>query len=297
MDDLTLSEFSRNPVPAKQEINSKSVGRLRWYFSSGSLPEDLGRLWEDPDSFLSDPTLLLAAGGGARLVTLGVIPDPVGGVPPLLLRRLNYRSLLHRLRDTFRPTRAERAFKHGLAMERAGIPTPRVFAAGVERICRVPIRAYFLSEFIPNARTLRDLVIEQGSLTKDQIRELAEMVAHLHNSGFSNRDLKWTNIIYDSALKPHFIDLDGIRHHNKVNAKTVAKNLSHLTCGFFDHILPQTIRWSEGAPVPGRDRKFTILGFLKCYCRKRGMQGKLRSLYGAIVKDFKSRVIRRAGRG
>jgi tRNA A-37 threonylcarbamoyl transferase component Bud32 len=239
---------------------TKTVGRLRWRLRPGPLPEALHPLLKDPDAHLADPERWLAP-GDPRLATLGVIQAPNNG-PSLVLRRFNYGRFLHRLRDCFRRTRAERAFRHGLAMEHAGLPTPRVWAVGVERLALWPARAYLITEFVPRTRTLRDLLVTAGRLPAGQCDQLVDLVARLHAAGFSNRDLNAANLLCDERGTFWIIDLDGVRQHRRVPLQRVAKDLERLARNFPAEELARRAHW-----------------WLKRYCHKRGLAREFRDLY------------------
>jgi tRNA A-37 threonylcarbamoyl transferase component Bud32 len=250
-------------------VVSRRAGKLRWRVRSGFLPANCAALLEKPDQFLIEPENLIAH---SELVTMGVVP-PCDGGPPLLLRRLNYRRLRHRLRDLFRPTRAHRAFEHGLEMEQAGVPTPRVIAAGARRILRWPVHAYLVTEFIPNARTLADVLARQNRLTWKQTRELADMMARLHSRNFSHRDLKASNILYNEQGQPCFIDLDGVRRYEKLPEVRMVRDFVRLAREFIGKDLTAVAPW-----------------FLKRYCRQRGMRTEFRTLYTAIGERLVKRL-------
>lgn len=251
-------------------------GGVRWLVRPGSVPAQLAQILEHPDSFLLDPALLLA---DSPLITLGTIPPAAPGQPALLLRRLNYGRLRHRLRDVLRPTRAERAFGHGWALEQAGVATPRVLAAGARRRLRWPLRAYLLTEFIPQATTLR-VCLAQGALPPRFLEKLAALLAGLHSNGFSHRDLQGLNIILDAQGQPWLIDLDGVRHYPQPNEAEAVANLARLACDCLPY--PRLLRW-QGAR------------FLKLYCRARRRPDALRPLALEIARGVSKRLAQDPG--
>lgn len=247
---------------ADRAITTVRAGELRWRARLHLLPQEFRALLQDPDASIADPARRLAH---SELITMSVLASSGGGGPKFLLRRLNYGRWRHRLRDVFRPTRAERAFKHGVAMELAGVPTPRVIAVGVERRWRWPVRAYLLMEFVPEARTLRQVLATQTAVTARQTRQLADLMARLHNAGFSHRDLNAANILYDRNGEPCFIDLDGVRQHREVSRGLAEKNLARLAREFISKGLARAGPW-----------------FLKHYCRRRGLRWNLRAVQNSI---------------
>jgi tRNA A-37 threonylcarbamoyl transferase component Bud32 len=188
-------------------------------------------IMDDPEAFLQDPSLQIKS---SRVVTIARVP------PNLILRRLNYGKLLHRLRDCLRPSRAVRALIASTWLEQAGIRTPRALAAGEVRLLRWPITGYLVTEEVPNARTLATLFTSRHRIP----RGLPDLIARLHNSGLSHRDLKWTNILFDDDLLPWLIDLDGVRRLGQVPDARAQEDLWTLARCFASH--PVTLKWSGG---------------------------------------------------
>lgn len=238
-------------VAVDAEVIRYQAGRLRWLVRRRVIGRDIAAILDDPDRFLLEPARLLAH---SDLITLGLIPPLAAGASPLLLRRLNYRRPRHRLRDCFRPTRAERAFRHGLGLERAGVRTPRVLAAGVERCLRWPVRAYLLTEFVPDAVTLDQYLAAHRRLPRELVLRLADLLARLHTQGFSHRDLKASNILFDRAQQPYLIDLDGVRRHGGPHDPEALANLARLAHEFGLH--HAKLGWNA-------------VRFLRRYCRQR----------------------------
>src|SRR5688572_23002082 len=123
----------------------------------------------------------LAIAGAPKLyknspnVTVASIP----GSPPLVVRRMNYGRLRHRLKDFFRASRARRAFDRGLDLERAGFPTPRMLAVAEVRRFRWPMAAYVISDEVPAARTLAAAVRKPGVNLRLLTERLAAVLARL----------------------------------------------------------------------------------------------------------------------
>jgi tRNA A-37 threonylcarbamoyl transferase component Bud32 len=86
-----------------------------------------------------------------------------------------------------------------------------------------------------------------------------ELIARLHNSGLSHRDLKWTNILFDEQLSPWLIDLDGVRRMGHVPDDRAREDLFTLARCFAAH--PLTLKWSGAR-------------FLYRYCRIRQLSFK-----------------------
>lgn len=209
------------------------AGNLRW-FTQVRGRDAMEAIWpvlQQPEAFLQDPSCHIKR---SRVVTIARVP------PNLILRRLNYGKLIHRLRDCFRPSRAMRALIASMWLAQAGIRTPRALAAADVRALRWPITAYLITEEVSGARTLATLVASKQKIPPG----IAEMIAHLHSSGFSHRDLKWTNILFDELLSPWLIDLDGVRRLGRVPNERAREDLWTLARCFASH--PVILKWSGG---------------------------------------------------
>jgi serine/threonine protein kinase len=247
-------------------------GTLRWQVRSSNPPKGLDRLLADPDRFLQDRTLLIA---DSPLITLAKVPSLAPGDPELVLRRLNYGRWKHRFRDVFRTSRAERAFHHGLQLELAGINTARNIAAGIERWVCWPRRAYLVTEWVARATTLNDRLARDRSLPRDQVYKLADLLARLHQNGFSHRDLKSSNILFDANSQPCLIDLDGVRAYPSMNLTRTAADLSRFAWEFVKY--PSLLKWH------GRR-------FLRYYCKQRSLPWPLSELDALIMKPINQRL-------
>jgi tRNA A-37 threonylcarbamoyl transferase component Bud32 len=85
-------------------------------------------------------------------------------------------------------------------------------------------------------------------------RVLGDLLGRLHDEGFTHRDLKETNILFDAAGTPHLIDLDGLKFPLYFDAEEVGANLRRL---------------AEGLSAAGKLTRPNALAFLLVYCRKR----------------------------
>ena len=248
------------------------AGGLRWHVHPNTDPVALRRVLQDPEAYLTDPTHYLKH---ERVVTVARVPATVPGQPDLVLRRLNYGKPLHRLRDLFRPTRVLRALRHGWRLEAAGVPTPRALAAAEKRRFRWPVIAYLVTEEVPGAITLARYFAKNQRLSPAVIRRLAMAVAHLHQAGYSHRDLQWTNVLLDRELRPWVIDLDGLRGVGWGGDRRSLGDLARLARDFRQH--PRLLKWSG-------------CRFLRHYCRARGRDGDYRRLARGIASRMTARI-------
>jgi serine/threonine protein kinase len=261
--------FEMNPVTAtapkatnERASTSARAGSLRWTLRAGMPDEMLSAVLENPDAFLADPARHFK---NSRNVTVARIPRD--GKTGWVLRRLNYGKPLHRLRDCFRPSRARRAFHNGLRLEAAGVATARVLAVCEVRRLGWPTRAYLLTEEIPGALTLKSL-LKENLLSRMAVLNLADVLARLHGSGFSHRDLKAANVLFDDHMRAHLIDLDGVRYQGRLGQGRVVADLACLARDFAGH--PQILKW--------RGRRF-----LRRYCLQRDQAKLWRRLNSCIA--------------
>lgn len=229
------------------------AGGLVW-LARESLP-----VMENPEAFLNENASFIK---NSRVATIARVP------PNLILRRLNYGKLIHRLRDCFRPARTIRALIASTWLEEAGVRTPRALAAAEVRFLRWPRTAYLITEEVPGAWTLAALFESKRNVPQG----IADLIAHLHNSGLSHRDLKWTNILLDEQLTPWLIDLDGVRRLGHVPDGRAQADLWTLARCFKAY--PVTLKWNGSR-------------FLYRYCALRKLP----------FKPWAAALIRRIGRG
>jgi len=260
------------PAPARLPRSIAIVAdRIRWRVRPDLDSPGLRRILGAPDATLAASPDQMAH---SKLVTMARLPPLVPSGAPLLMRRLNYGRFRHWLRDTFRPTRAERAFRFGWELEVLGIPTARVYAAGVERRLRHPVRAYLITEFVTRATTLHELFAHQKTLSGVQLKNLASCLARLHRAGYSQRDLKAYNILMVDSVQPCFIDLDGVQKFPVITESLAVRDLARLSQEFL-----------------GQPREFQRLAprFLKHYCQVRGRPGDFRVLHDKVLRKLGSR--------
>jgi hypothetical protein len=240
--------------------------RLRlWSVHPQFPPDPIRPLLEQPEEHLAAASFYYKE---TELITLGRLGPFSPNGPHLLLRRLNYGRLSHRLRDWFRPSRAQRAFRWGLALEAAEVRTPRVVAASEDRHWRMPLRAFLLTEEVPGARNLTEYLEQPGSGLVGFADRLGAVIGRLHQAGFSHRDLTGSNILVDREEQPWVIDLDGVRRLLPVGLHRAARDLSRLSpwVGKHSDLLP----CNEGR-------------FLKAYCRARNWTGRESRLARAVA--------------
>lgn len=231
-------ERSWRCLRTNQEFRRLRAGGLRWHVRLPFLNEHLQRVLDGPDRFLASEANILRPG----------ITATTGAAHGLVLKRFNFRKPLNLLKDLFRPSRARRAYRQAYHLELLGLPTPRPIAVAQ----RIPLRSYLVVEEVPGA-------VHLGQIQPDRqvIHRLAELIARLHNEGFSHRDLKETNILVDDRRRPWLIDLDGVKFLDVVPGQRAARDLARLARAA-----------AKLRGVTRADRE----AFLRVYCRARGQR-------------------------
>jgi len=273
----TKAQIGQKPIQRRVELAQAELvpfraGRLRWQVRRSASSEELGKLLRNPDAVLGSGAALLA---NSELITMARIGPLEAGGSELVLRRLNYGRWRHRLRDVFRQTRVERAFWHGLGLERAGVRTALVVAVGVERFGRWPRRGYLLTEWVTGAVSLKEWLERDKWLPRAQVYQLAELLAGLHNAGFSHRDLKSSNVLFGERFQPYLIDLDGVRSYGELSERRAVADLARFAWEFARY--PELMK--------GNGRRF-----LRRYCRMRGIEDAVEKLEAEILKPTRRRL-------
>ncbi len=140
-----------------------------------------------------------------------------GSRETLYLKKYPYRSRTDAIKHLIRPSRASRAFRAGLMLEKHNLHTPRIVAflqkkdgiflsedilisASMENSVAISI-ALGTNEVAGESITLRD--------KRDMIVEFGRVVGHMHACGICHGDLRWGNIFvsrHDSGWTFDLID-------------------------------------------------------------------------------------------
>ena len=237
---LLFAQRSRRCWEQNFDFAAMELGRLRWQVRQPHAGEELQRILQDPDGYLSSHARILKSGRSAT----------VGCGDGFVLKRFNFRKLGRGIRDLVRASRAFRAFRKAYHLELAGVPTARPIAAADRRVLRWLSRCYFVMEEIHGATELakwngdRRLAAERA----------AWLLAKMHEEGFSHRDLKETNIVFNAEGEPFLLDLDGLKFFKQLPPRRAAADLERLARGI-----------AKCANVTFWDR----VSFLRCYCKVR----------------------------
>jgi len=125
------------------------------------------------------------------------------------------------VKDTFRHSKALRAFRQGIALAEAGFAAPVTIAAGEERHWRLLERAFLLSQKLPGKPAphfLRDMLDrnEQQAVLRAKrtaLKRIASVIRRFHQQGFVHGDLVATNILVSDGAPdgPDFYFMDNDR--------------------------------------------------------------------------------------
>ncbi len=199
------------------------TGGLLWHVRRAALRDAHRMVLEDPDAFLRPGSKLIK---DSRGTTVARTPGDA------LLKRFNLKKYRNLVKHQFSPSRARKAYKRAYHLEMIGIRTPRVIAYADRSIFGFIRRSYLLMEFLPDVRigaeTLKSLTAEQVKARRDLIAAAGRLVGLLHGEGFSNRDLKASNLLVARNRELWLVDLDGIKHLETVSEEVRVRNLRRM---------------------------------------------------------------------
>jgi tRNA A-37 threonylcarbamoyl transferase component Bud32 len=236
-----LRRRARRCLKVNRDFSVRRFGAWKWNVRTANLSASLERILEDPDGFLARARPLKRGRSSTLAAAAG-----------LVLKRYNFKKPLNALKDLLRGSRGRRGFQKAYHLELCGVATPRVLATADYRVWGLPTRSYVLMDEVPEA-------VDAGNWSEDPRRagrSIGGLLARLHDEGFTHRDLKETNILFDAAGVPCVIDLDGLRFVSTVMEDEAREDLQRLARGL--------------APLGRLTRPF-VIAFLLTYCRQRAM--------------------------
>lgn len=197
MDLLRLDAFMALRPDAWQRIQA---GTFRWEINRRRAREPWISSLSDPERWIHAAAVPLRAEapGRARLVRM-----PAPGQPGLfwIVKRYCLDSGWSRAKETFRPSRALRAFRRAFTLQAGGLQTAEPVAAGEDRWCGWLRAAYLITEEVQGARALRELWTDRRPPRHARClaRKLGVTLARLHNLNFRHRDPSLSNFLVQHA--------------------------------------------------------------------------------------------------
>jgi tRNA A-37 threonylcarbamoyl transferase component Bud32 len=148
--------------------------------------------------------------------------EQTGGLS-VVVKQFGWRSSLHRLVRPLTGSKAIRSFRIAMTLREAGVATPRPLIAWDRKGGGTAFESYTLTEEIPDAVTLREVLKSPGLFETGRpplLTELARLVRGMHDAGILHRDLTIGNFLV--APKPvegsriFLIDLSRAVHLGRV---------------------------------------------------------------------------------
>ena len=243
------------PAPEPGPIR---VGAGNWHWQINPEFNDPAfiRWLEEPRAFFSTQAQWLPQNPANRVSQLVRVPPPGPGFPPMIVKRYRPDNLFKVLRALVRTSAAQTAFSRASHLERLDIPTAKPIAAGSQRGLARVSESYFIAAEVTGAESLRDYYARRAGqpALKPVIRNLARLIAQLHNAAIAHTDLHLGNFLVrntgNSAAELVLIDLDALRGLRRLTERQAERDLN---------------RFLHRARV----HNFERLWFLAAYCRAR----------------------------
>lgn len=233
--------MNREPIPpcGKQESAVGVVagayycfGRHQWRIDEKFDGPVLRDLLSHLDSLPNVPSAYLRRPGQTAGSEVFRVRLPGTLAPALIVKRYVEFKIVQILKRLVRGSRGKRAYRWAQTLRQLGICALEPVAAGTLRWR--PWRSYFVSVEITPAETL--LEAAQGDVSslgrRGWLRQLARIMATLHDNGVSYGDAHLTNFVVQgagtSSEKLVLSDLDGLRRFHWVTARRAARDLRRL---------------------------------------------------------------------
>ena len=147
-----------------------------------------------------------------------------------------YRSVLDFIKHLVRPSRARRAFKAALMLERNGFEAPLIVAMGERKSSFLDRENFLLTVEVEDAKQIRQFIPDNlEDFTKEQLKDMRELirafghtVGRMHAAGIFHGDLRLGNILARREKNGwHFflIDNERTRKFRRLSARLQLKNL------------------------------------------------------------------------
>lgn len=129
-------------------------------------------------------------------------------------KRTNNKGVRHTFRYLFRPARSYRAAFAADRIRAAGLPTPRVFAAGERKAGPFLLGSYLITEALDDV-VPASAFLSGNPLAAQQpekiLKAAGRLLRGLHADGFYHGDLKFSNLYLRNDGSLGFWDLDSVR--------------------------------------------------------------------------------------
>lgn len=171
---------------------------------------DLRKFLENPDAvFSAETTTILKAGRSATVAKI-ILDQYV-----LVVKRYNIKNIWHRLRRSFRHTRAYLSWRISQKLNLFGVTTAKPVAFIEQKRFGFRGPSYYVTEYISskNASDFFTDHIEDEKKTMQMIKSIAHLLKSIHLMRLTHGDLKITNILVNANDQPYLIDLDGAKEH------------------------------------------------------------------------------------
>ncbi len=131
----------------------------------------------------------------------------------------------------FRPSKAERSYRHALRLIASGVPTPDPLAYIEEKRRGLLSRSYYVSIYEKEYSEIRPQMLGRG-VDAPFIRSLACFVADLHKKGILQKDLSPGNVMWKREGERYsflLVDVNRAKFLNCLSPRQRYKNFERLS--------------------------------------------------------------------
>ena len=188
-------------------------GGIDWTAAPGYVPSDVAWALES----VQGPDACVVKSSMAR----SVVFVPHGQGPRWVVKHYKCRGLRDVAKAALAGSKARYEWTMAWRFIDIGIPTARPVAYGERRHRGIPVESWLITEEIPDCVTLRDLCSREPHaplLSREQrrslVRQLADILARLHNHGIYHSDLHSGNFLVcvdAGSARLHLLDLHAAR--------------------------------------------------------------------------------------
>lgn len=210
---------------------------LKKWFTRGMLDRsyqghELSAFLDNPDAIFNQPGInILKAGRSSTVIQVQLDGKN------FVIKRYNLKSITHRMRRLFRPTRALRAWKLSQKLAFFNIATAKPVAFIEHQFLKMRGKSYFVTEYISNQH-IGDFFNQTPSFETNSkvVNNTIELLKQLAQIGLTHGDLKATNILLNENHQPFLIDLDGATSYISLDnlqvawKKEISRLLENFTC-------------------------------------------------------------------